>query len=968
MHLVGPLLLLLLVPVLLHGQSDDLRYMAGTLIIKYEDQRFMQELRFKTGEDPLNRVRSFLSTVGAGQPEPLFPGIPGSGSAELLQRFSHRNIDRDQVSKALEELRRIHKLKYLADVDPAWLAAKVSKLPGVAYAEPRYLRFTQYIPSDPETNPYEEFHRFREAWDLTRGSTEVIIAIVDSGVDYNHEDLDEKLWRNEDEIPGNGVDDDNNGKIDDVIGWDFWASGYIPDTFTQDNDPMIDVNPHGTHVTGIAAAETDNGIGIAGTGFNARYMAVKAGGVPDNPDTDDFNESQAIGFGPEGILYAARNGADVINCSFGGGGFSQAENDVIEFAASVGAVVVGAAGNNGSPEVVYPAAYPDALAVGAVDPGTGTRSGYSNYGYELDVMATGSDILSTIDNNRYAFSTGTSMATPVVSGLAALLRAQNPGWSAKRIATHIRATAVPIADNNLLGRGRVDAFEAVSSSMSGVNVEKVAFVNRDGNKLGFMEQGNIRVTLVNYGAPTSGLELKAEPVVDKGVELSAPEQSVGRIATGDTVLVEVPLRITGEFDLNRDPTFRLVFHDAASSYTDFDVVQYTDLLFDVMAENRVKMSISADGTIGFTDPLSQEGGVGFIPRTKVNGSYEEGQNLLFEGGFMLEFSGKLLDAVRTTDGGVSRDFNPETTVRLQAPGTTADLEAQTRFSSDSVSFQAAEITLNSFAFTDPDLSNVVYLLYEITNPSSYFELEDLHAGLFNDWDIGTSAGNNGTAYNAQDSILYVFDEDPKSDQPLVAVAALGPQSSALAIDNAAGGRGPEFGIYDGFTDEEKRRSLKAGTVNTEESGTDVSAVVASGPYTVGARASVRVGFVYAFGETLEELRAQVQQARSRKPFTVSPRGFVASGTEEPSATEFFQNYPNPFNGTTRLRLDLAKQQRVSISIYNILGQKVQQIVDEELKPRIHIFTFDAGNLGSGIYFARLITESRSETIKLVLVK
>lgn len=947
----------------LQAQDKKARYLPHTLIIKYKNEQNLSTLRQKSGINPKDEIQQFLATFGATSPRPVWDR---SFTGALKSKANNR-IDKEKATQAAEELKRIHSVRYVADVDAAWLAAKVSSLPGVEYAEPRYLRFMQLTPDEGFRNPYEDFHQFFDAWDVTQSSSDVIIAIIDSGVDYNHSDLDGKLWENEDEIPDNGVDDDGNGFVDDVIGWDFWASGYSPETFTEDNDPMMDANDHGTHVAGIAAAETNNGIGLAGAGFNSRYMAVKAGGVPDNPNTDE-DESQSIAFGFEAIHYAAKNGADIINCSWGGYGSSEAEKDVIEYATSLGAVVIGAAGNEGSGDVIFPAAYKDALAVGSVEPGTNAKATYSNFGLNLDVLATGSGIKSTVGNNEYGIKSGTSMATPVVSGLAALLRSLNPGWSAKRIATHIRASSIPLDNGILLGHGKIDAYQAVTNSYPGIEITDVSFVNENDEKLGFEEQGRIEVTLANYGTATSSLSLSIRSISGSGIQLSEPSSQVGSISTDDTVRVTIPIRISSDYNLEQVPTFLIEYSDSQQEYSDFDVIRYNDLLFDVMAENRVKMSISADGTIGFTDPLSQQGGVGFIPRKKVDeNQYEEGQNLLFEGGLMLQISDSLHDAVRTVDGGTSRDFNPQTTFRLSRPGPEADLQGTTHFITDTVNNLSANINLTTYAYDDPGLSNVVLILYEIENPSSYFEFEDVYAGIFNDWDIGESAGNNGISYSAQDSILYIYDEDPESTQPFVAVASLGPLSSAFAIDNAATGTGTGFGIYDGFTDQEKKLSLKSGTDHTSVSGSDVSAVVASGPYTVGANATVRIGFVYAFGDDLEELRSQIQEARSRKPFQVSSKGRVLPG-QQPSATELFQNYPNPFNGSTRLRLDLAEKSHVNISIYNILGQKVTELVDSELESRIHIFNFNARGLSSGVYFARLQTDSRTKTIKLVLVK
>lgn len=958
-------LLLLFAVSSLRAQQDS--YFPNMLIIKYKEDSRLNDIRLKTGNDPHRQVRQFLTTFGAGQPEPVWPahktaflrkkaGAAGTGSGDPAA-----------------ELRRIYKVRYIADVDPVYLAAKVSRLPGVEYAEPKYIRYLQYDTDDPVLNSYLDYHHFYEAWDVTKGSADVVIAIVDAGVDYNHPELDEKLWVNEDETAGNGIDDDANGKVDDTIGWDFWSGGSFAN-HTEDNDPNHDANDHGTHVAGIAAAETDNGSGISGTGFDARYMAVKAGGIPDDPQTV-IDERDAIGFGFEGIMYAANNGADIINCSWGGGEFSQAENDVVEFATSIGALVVGAAGNSGVEGVIYPAAYPNTLAVGSVETNN-MKANYSNYGFSLDVLATGSNIQSTVFNNGIGTNSGTSMAAPVISGLAALIKSLHPDWIPQRIATQIRATAVTtdfVNQNSLrnkLGTGRIDAFEAVSTEKPGIRVTGFEFLNSEGNKLGLQEQGEIRFTIKNFGADASNLSVNATTLNGRGIQLSNSNVPAS-VANNGSVTLSVSMQITGSFDPEEIPIIKLQF--GGNNYTDFGILQYENLLYDEMEENRVKMTLAADGSIGFTDPFDQKGGVGFIPRQQNDDDqFTDGENLLFEGGLIIEVNGEIYDAVRSTSSAtrIARDFTIQKIYRIQNSGEDANLEGTAQFSiqSEDPEITIANINLTSYAFDSPALSNVVFIRYEIENPSSFHELENMYVGLFNDWDIGEDSGNNRASFSPQDSVLYLYDANPQSTQPLVAVAHLGPLSSALAIDNAAEGSGINFGLYDNYTEAEKSSSLKAGTEKTSiASPTDVSAVIASGPYTVSAKATASIGFIYAFGDNLNELRSQIEEARNSVPFMVSGRGRVSPPTI-PIATKIFPNYPNPFNPTTRLRLDLSQPSDVNITVYNILGRKVAELVDGRLDPRIHIFTFNASNLGSGLYFARVKTNNRIETVKMMLVK
>lgn len=264
----------------------------------------------------------------------------------------------------------------------------------------------------------------QKSWDLLRtrgiaagGDSSVVVAVIDTGVDYTHEDLKDNIWVNTKEIPGNGIDDDGNGYIDDVYGVDLETG----------RDSGMDDNGHGTHVAGIIAA-SNNHIGVVGLAYNVKLMPIKAGMA-----SGFFNQSQIA----KGILYAYNNGADVINMSFGGSASTIAVQDALE-TAYTRCVLVAAAGNDAMPNEgrpitapTYPAALSYVMGVMSVDI-RGVESGFTNYdvaaysSVEYEVYAPGSQILSTIPGNRYATWSGTSMAAPYVSAMAALLRSAYP--------------------------------------------------------------------------------------------------------------------------------------------------------------------------------------------------------------------------------------------------------------------------------------------------------------------------------------------------------------------------------------------------------------------------------------------------------------------------------------------------------------------------------------------------------------
>ncbi len=290
----------------------------------------------------------------------------------------------------------------------------------VEYAEPNFILHALNTPNDPKFNDlwgmnntgqtggkFDADIDMPEAWDKTTGSADIIVGVIDTGVDYEHADLKANMWTNPNEIPNNGTDDDNNGYVDDVRGWDF---------INNDNDPMDD-NEHGSHCSGTIGAVGNNAIGVAGVNWTVRIMPLKFLGANGSGSSSDAIKA---------IIYGADNGANVLSNSWGGGGFSQALLDAINYANSKGVLFVVAAGNESNDNdqsPTYPANYAadNLIAVGA-STDNDDIAGFSNYGAAtVQLAAPGEEILSTTPMDRYAYLSGTSMATPHVAGAAALI-------------------------------------------------------------------------------------------------------------------------------------------------------------------------------------------------------------------------------------------------------------------------------------------------------------------------------------------------------------------------------------------------------------------------------------------------------------------------------------------------------------------------------------------------------------------
>ena len=355
-----------------------------------------------------------------------------------------------------------------------------------------------------------------EVWDFVRDASDILIAITDSGIKWNHPDLKENIWINPEEsaganinwdagtFTGNGSDDDYNGKVDDLMGWDFYSN---------DNNPMQDWsnNYHGTHVAGCASAEGDNGIGTVGPAFNARLLNCK--GASNNSD------SNGISNGYQQITYAADMEADIINASWGGQAYNlNYANTYINYATNYGSLVVAAAGNgdqlHSAAYIDAPADCPNAFNVAATTT-SDTKADFSDYGEPIDISAPGVGIFApVIAGNAWGSAQGTSMASPIVAGIAGLVKAIHPELTPATLRQRIENTADYIDDLNpgyegLLGTGRINAYTAALYDM----VPKITIVDQeltefDGDNDGIPNPGetvNLQVKLTNYQDLSTGI-------------------------------------------------------------------------------------------------------------------------------------------------------------------------------------------------------------------------------------------------------------------------------------------------------------------------------------------------------------------------------------------------------------------------------------------------------------------------------
>jgi subtilisin family serine protease len=353
----------------------------------------------------------------------------------------------------------------LARQDPAVAFAELDYLATANGGQKTFLSrgFANSLPNDPDLAQQWGLKKIGAplVWNYSSGSPDVLVAVLDSGIQLNHPDLTGQIWTNPKEIPSNYLDDDQNGKVDDVHGWHFFHQCTVNGCTLGENANVSDDYGHGTLISGVIAAKTNNAVGIAGTAGNSRILPVK---VLDQYGNGWYSDIAA------GIMYATDQGAKIINLSLGGDPDSTVLRDAVDYARARGVLVIAAAGNCGdtgvncSPAINFPAAYDPVLAVGASD-ANDLRAAFSDYGPQMDLVAPGVDIYSTWNYGNYLTRSGTSLAAPYVSGVAALLWAYNPSLSLTELETLLSETAVDIhtpGKDIYTGWGRVSASRAFS--------------------------------------------------------------------------------------------------------------------------------------------------------------------------------------------------------------------------------------------------------------------------------------------------------------------------------------------------------------------------------------------------------------------------------------------------------------------------------------------------------------------------
>ncbi|MEF3694980.1 MAG: S8 family peptidase [Candidatus Cloacimonadota bacterium] len=439
------------------GAFTTERYESGRLYIKLRSDYYSQSSRAGSGTG-ISSLDSRLYSLGISE-------IKASFNPKLR-------------TEAAQALSLIYELKIDPSLSPLAIINALAEDQHLDFAEPVFIHDVLDVPDDPR---YAECLNLpsvsaEAAWSIHKcGSNPdpVLIAIVDTGMRWDHVDLAENVWHNlGEDFNGNGytmyhngttwvmdagdingLDDDGNGFVDDLIGWDFM----LDLDGNQANNPT-DPGSHGTRVSGLAGARTNNAIGTSSLSWNPKLMAISC-----SPP----GATSSIYRGYEAIVYAAENGADIINCSWGSTGYSQIGQLAIDYAYSLGAIIVAAAGNSNNSIPIYPAAYQNVVATAALN-NDGTRWSGSNFGGYVDLAAPCQSVVSTSGTGYSTIGPATSYASPVASAAMALVKSYNPAWTQEEIILQLVASSDDIdhlnpGKENLLGEGKINALSALTA-------------------------------------------------------------------------------------------------------------------------------------------------------------------------------------------------------------------------------------------------------------------------------------------------------------------------------------------------------------------------------------------------------------------------------------------------------------------------------------------------------------------------
>ena len=879
--------------------------------------------------------------------KPQFSELFKNGIPEQLERIKSR-YDLESVTKVfpksefIEETNIRTDLIYYLNYNSNYPAIKLSKLLNntdyFEYAEPRYIGELAIQPNDPQyvNQAFLKVIGSEQAWDSTLSSSNVVVGLLDAGIDTNHEDLNGKFWVNLAD-PIDGIDNDNDGYLDNYLGWNFQ---------TNTGDVSYNTSTHGIQMAGAIAANTNNGKGIAGVGFNSLMLSVKV--------IDSNNE---VVFGYEGIKYAADKGCAVINCSWNIKSFSSFGQDMVNYATlDKGSLVVAAIGNNGSEDQNYPAMFDNVLGVAAVD-NNGYKVAMSNIHSKVGISAPGLQILTTNQNNTYQKNSGTSLSSSIVSGAAALLISHNPNLSPQEVTSYLKATTTDIFENGKnnqfvgkLGAGMLHIGNALAYDGSGFP-EFISFkVIEDDN--GVVESGDtieIEVLISNYLNSTGNVEaiLSSNDSYSVLIDSISSWTSIAKNDTVSNTTQKFRIGLSQNIPQNQVLDFSLAIMEGGD--TNFYSIEFNaNTAYREIVTSKIATSVGNRGTFGWYR-YPQKQGNGF--------TYQNGPQLLYEGGLMIGTkSGTVVDRIRGFQDVEQKDFT--TSEVLQEVSVSKIPFALSGSFCDTVTgVNQIGIAVSQKAYAWPgEVSRENFVIFEYTLKSAYnLDLKDIYVGLLADWDI-EDFDKNRANYDGFRFLAYTHSTENKGPYCGVQLLSLEDKNRAYSVDNINGGAGGiDITDNDVFSKAEKLLSISSNRYEAgkQAGGNDVFQIISSGEHNIKAGDSL----VFRLAVLAADDLTQLQSAADTAFWLVNNR--LPNNIQSQAIMPQINVYPNPskelFNVSFHEEID------AKIELLNLFGETVLR---SEVKNQNHVQLSTFG-LAIGIYFLEINIGGEVYTHKVV---
>ncbi len=785
--------------------------------------------------------------------------------SDITRVFPNHNTSRvsvNQWNQSLVDLSLIYEIKYQADFAEVNAAAHLQSYPFIEYAQPYFLvnpmaeNATMWTPSDPFFMYQWYLKKIKAdlAWNLDTGSTNVIIAVVDGGTNFNHPELTSNIAYNTND-PIDGIDNDNDGYVDNYYGWDLGDDDNYPQY------QLMHSSDHGTAMTGVAGSTTNEGYGIANVAYSCKYLPVKI-----------VNTVNGWTHGYQGIVYAADHGAQIINCSWGNFYYAPFEQDVVNYASiNKNALVIAAAGNSNNTDPIYPASYEYVLAVGGVD-SFDVKSPSSSFYEFVDIVSPGFDILTTY-RESYTGSVGTSIASALTAGAAGLLKSFYPSYHPLQIAALIQQTTDridTISGNasfaNKQGSGRLNVYSAMINTQLphiyfyNKNIEDVVSVNNDTISL----SGDFINYLANASAQLSVEISSLSPQYIHWIDSTVQLGALGTMVHTSNSVNPFRFVVASNCPNNYFVTFKLVFSDGVRLNTQYFRMA-VNVNYKTIKSGNLELTITSTGRLGFAD-IQVSRGIGLKYKNWGNQLLEISYNPM--GFWVAESNTKVVNQSLAANliscCPLNTDNHFVTTQPLHhlwnsGTGVT-QLESKYSDANAGSNTIGIEITQRSSAYSTPQDSNIIVLEYSINNKTANGK-SNLFTGIYTDVDMCDTIFDRAKNYAFYDTTNSMGVLQNVNGKMFIGIKTLSPLPISYYAFNTDGS--DPINITNGFSTAEKWQTISNGLLRTKSDTTDISQLIALKIDTLAPNSCTSVFFAVLAADNLADLRQRAMYIQQK---------------------------------------------------------------------------------------------------------